>query len=176
FELATGQRPFRSDNLMGTLFRITHEEAELGLVTSAPQAEPLLAILQRALRKPVDERYQTAEEFAQALRTAFPALGAPASAAGPPEVGVLTAREGPTLQVPETDRDRATLDLARPSTVPGETAEAPATELLTTAAAGGVTEPAATARPPDAAGRPAAVRPWSRPAVVGAIGAVVVAV
>jgi len=68
FELLAGQRPFHSDNLMAIFYKITHEEANFTLVPDQSEYNELLPILKKALSKTLEERYQTAYEFATDLR------------------------------------------------------------------------------------------------------------
>jgi tRNA A-37 threonylcarbamoyl transferase component Bud32/tetratricopeptide (TPR) repeat protein len=68
FELAAGRRPFHSDNLMAIFYKITHEEANFDLIPQGAEYDALMPILKKALAKNIDERYQTAYEFAVELR------------------------------------------------------------------------------------------------------------
>ena len=68
FELAAGRRPFHSDNLMAIFYKITHEEANFDLIPQGADYDALMPILKKALAKNLDERYQTAYEFAVDLR------------------------------------------------------------------------------------------------------------
>jgi tRNA A-37 threonylcarbamoyl transferase component Bud32/tetratricopeptide (TPR) repeat protein len=68
FELLAGQRPFHSDNLMAIFYKITHEEANFGLIPDQSEYRELMPILKKALSKTLEERYQTAYEFATDLR------------------------------------------------------------------------------------------------------------
>ena len=68
FELATGRRPFHSDNLMAIFYKITHEEANFDLIPQGADYDALMPVLKKALSKTLPERYQTAYEFAVALR------------------------------------------------------------------------------------------------------------
>ena len=68
FELVTGRRPFHSDNLMAIFYKITHDLANFDLVPSGADHDALLPILRKALAKGLEERYQTAYEFAVELR------------------------------------------------------------------------------------------------------------
>jgi tetratricopeptide (TPR) repeat protein/tRNA A-37 threonylcarbamoyl transferase component Bud32 len=68
FELLTGQRPFHSDNLMAIFYKITHEEANLGLLPQGAEYEALIPLLQKSLSKNLDERYPSAYDFAVDLR------------------------------------------------------------------------------------------------------------
>jgi serine/threonine protein kinase len=68
YELLAGRRPFHSDNLMAIFYKITHEEVNYGLLPQGPEYDALSPILQRALAKGLADRYQTAYDFAVALR------------------------------------------------------------------------------------------------------------
>jgi len=68
FELVAGRRPFHSDNLMAIFYKITHEEANFDLIPQGGEYDALMPILRKALAKDIDERYQTAFEFAVDLR------------------------------------------------------------------------------------------------------------
>jgi serine/threonine-protein kinase len=85
-ELLTGGRPFPGENLMSVLFRITNEEPRIEL-PPGPEYAGLLPILTKALAKDVDHRYQTAREFADALRAFHEGLSLQAAPApAPPAV------------------------------------------------------------------------------------------
>jgi tRNA A-37 threonylcarbamoyl transferase component Bud32/tetratricopeptide (TPR) repeat protein len=127
YELLAGRRPFHSDNLMAIFYKITHEEVNYGLLPQGPDYDALSPILQRALAKRLEDRYQTAYDFAVALREYLKAwatggggdhaleqlvdLEPPPSS--PPQP--LTDAPGATL-VPadEGDIPSATMDLGRP--------------------------------------------------------------
>ncbi len=68
FELLTGRRPFHSESLVAIFYKITHEDPGFELVPKGPDYESLLPFLKKALAKNVAERYQTAYDFAIALR------------------------------------------------------------------------------------------------------------
>ena len=65
-EMLTGRRPFDAETPAATLYRIVHDEPQIDLPSGRQQ--PFLPILKRALARKADERYQTAAEFATALR------------------------------------------------------------------------------------------------------------
>jgi eukaryotic-like serine/threonine-protein kinase len=69
YELLAGRRPFHSDNLMAIFYKITHEEANFDLIPQGEEYDALLPILKRAMSKNLEERYQTAYDFAMDLRT-----------------------------------------------------------------------------------------------------------
>ena len=68
FELTAGRRPFHSDNLMAIFYKITHEEANFDLIPQGADHDALMPLLKKALAKDIDQRYQTAYEFAVDLR------------------------------------------------------------------------------------------------------------
>jgi serine/threonine-protein kinase len=67
YELLTGRRPFHSDNLMATFYKITHEAPDFDLIPTGPGYDELRSILEKALAKDLADRYQTAAEFGIAL-------------------------------------------------------------------------------------------------------------
>jgi serine/threonine-protein kinase len=68
YELLAGRRPFRAENLMAIFYKITHEAPDWESIPPGPQVEALMPMLQKALSKNLDERYQTAYDFAVDLR------------------------------------------------------------------------------------------------------------
>ena len=80
FELAAGRRPFHSDNLMAIFYKITHEDANFDLIPQGADYDALMPILKKALAKDLDDRYQTAYEFAVDLREWLKAHATTASA------------------------------------------------------------------------------------------------
>jgi tetratricopeptide (TPR) repeat protein len=85
YQLLTGHRPFTGESLMTVFYKITHTSPALELPAS-PEFQALVPIVTRALARNAEERYQTAAEFADALR-AFRkahALLVPQVAAPPP--------------------------------------------------------------------------------------------
>jgi serine/threonine-protein kinase len=68
FELLAGRRPFHADNLMAIFYKITHDDPNWDLIPGGPEYDSLLPILRKALAKVLEERYQTAYEFAIDLR------------------------------------------------------------------------------------------------------------
>jgi len=80
FELVVGRKPFQAESLMKTLFRIAHDEPTFTLPAGS-ENEALLPILKKAMAKKVEERYQSAAEFAFALREYLMTAGASAATA-----------------------------------------------------------------------------------------------
>jgi tetratricopeptide (TPR) repeat protein/tRNA A-37 threonylcarbamoyl transferase component Bud32 len=122
FELLAGKRPFHSDNLMAIFYKITHEEANFDLIPTGEQYDALLPILKKALAKSLDDRYQTAYDFAVALREF---LKAHASSAGAQHaLEALVDLEAPTHPPqPMTDAPGATLVPAEEGEVHGATVD-----------------------------------------------------
>jgi len=105
FELVVGRKPFQAETLMKTLYRIAHDEPAFTL-PAGPENEALLPILKKAMAKKVDERYESAAEFAFALREYLMTAGASAATAP-----VATApAEAPTR---ESHAREQTIDLSR---------------------------------------------------------------
>jgi serine/threonine protein kinase/tetratricopeptide (TPR) repeat protein len=96
-ELLTGHRPFHGESLVSILFKITHEEPRLEL-PEGPEHEALVPVLRKALTKDVAARYQTAAEFAEALRgyqaLVFARSGAEASSVGSDPADTTANRTG----------------------------------------------------------------------------------
>jgi tetratricopeptide (TPR) repeat protein len=68
YELITGRRPFHSENLMAIFYKITHEEPNFDLVPEGAEYDALMIILKKSLAKELEDRHQTAYEFAVELR------------------------------------------------------------------------------------------------------------
>jgi TolB-like protein len=67
YEMLVGQPPFRGDSVVAVAHAILRDEPPA--LSGSPGVVGLDRIVHRALRKPVLERYQTAEAFAQDLRS-----------------------------------------------------------------------------------------------------------
>ena len=81
YQLLSGKLPFEGESMAQLMFKIA-SEPPTDIRTHNPAIAPgLVAFLDRAMAKNPDERFQSGEEFAQALRVA-PAGRAPAAAAG----------------------------------------------------------------------------------------------
>jgi tetratricopeptide (TPR) repeat protein len=106
-ELLSGHRPFHGESLVTILFRITHEEPRLDL-PPGPEHEALVPIIKRALAKDAAERYQTAADFAFALRGCLDGV----SASGASEAAAFTggAANAPSERT-GTGRAQETMDL-----------------------------------------------------------------
>jgi eukaryotic-like serine/threonine-protein kinase len=85
YQLLCGKLPFEGESMAQLMFKIANEApTDIGTIKSdVPPA--LIAFLDRAMAKDPDQRFQTGEEFAGALRAA---LGGPAAQAAASSTGV----------------------------------------------------------------------------------------
>ncbi|HEY3120627.1 MAG TPA: serine/threonine-protein kinase [Vicinamibacteria bacterium] len=179
FELLTGQRPFHAENLMAIFYRITQGDPDFNLVPAGAEYEALMPMLHRALAKNVEERYQTAYDFAVDLRDWLKVYGASTSE----PLAQLTEPQGPTLPgqrqtLGSGGRGAATVPTAggrsRAATRPGSTAPTVRSPAAAATAAAVAAEPrvaAAAAAPP----APAAEAPAASRAPLGVAAAIAVA-
>ena len=69
YQMLCGALPFKAESMASLMFKITNEEAPDIRTKRADIPEAMADIINRALTKNVDERYQTGTEFANALKT-----------------------------------------------------------------------------------------------------------
>ncbi len=121
FELLTGERPFHAESMPGIFYKIVHEEPNLEQIRTRREFQGLLPILRKALAKPLEGRYQAAEDFAADLRAYL-------EADTKSRQGSLDA-DGPSRQpvAPETTPDA--MGMLSP-TLPDRTAVSPETRGL----------------------------------------------
>ena len=68
YQMACGKLPFEGDSMAQLMFRIANENAP-DILTINPSLPPaLVAFLEKSMAKEAEQRYQTGEEFATALR------------------------------------------------------------------------------------------------------------
>jgi len=80
YQLACGKLPFTGDSMAQLMFKIANESAP-DISAINPKLPPaFVAFLDRAMAKNAEERYQTGEEFAAALRATLGGAGGPAAA------------------------------------------------------------------------------------------------
>jgi len=95
YQFLTGERPF-SGSATTTMQKVLKEEP-LPPTTLNVQLPPAMdAVVRKALAKRVDERFQTAQEFADALRAAAPATAAPLKVA-PAVAATPAGHSDPTI-------------------------------------------------------------------------------
>jgi serine/threonine-protein kinase len=75
YQMACGKLPFEGDSMAQLMYKIANEHAPdiLSINPSLPPA--LVAFLDKAMAKEADQRYQTGEEFAAALRATLGGMG-----------------------------------------------------------------------------------------------------
>ncbi len=82
YQLLCGALPFVGDSMAQLMFKIANEPAT-DILSVRPDLPPgLVAFLDKAMAKDADQRYQTGDEFAAALRAAFGDAGKAASGGG----------------------------------------------------------------------------------------------
>jgi tRNA A-37 threonylcarbamoyl transferase component Bud32 len=68
YQMLSGSLPFKADSMASLMFKITNEEAADIRTIRAEISENLATVVNRALTKDVDQRFQTGIEFANALK------------------------------------------------------------------------------------------------------------
>jgi serine/threonine-protein kinase len=116
YEMMAGRRPFHSDNLMAIFYKITHEEPNFDLIPTGLEYDALLPILKKSLAKDLPDRFQTAYDFAVALRDW---LKVHATAAAGNVLEQIGEMEAPPTSPPQplTDASGATVVPAQPGEV-----------------------------------------------------------
>ncbi len=85
YEMVAGERPFASDSLAGTLYRINNvEPSSLTQITPDTPTE-LDAVVARALTKDCGQRYQNAAKVVADLKRLETSLASPVTLTAPPE-------------------------------------------------------------------------------------------
>lgn len=79
YQLACGKLPFAGDSMAQLMFKIANEPAPPILAINPNLPPAFVAFLERAMAKNAEDRYQTGEEFAAALRTTLGGAGGPAA-------------------------------------------------------------------------------------------------
>jgi hypothetical protein len=173
---------------MAIFYKITHEDANFDLIPQGADYDDLMPVLKKALSKNLPDRYQSAEEFAVALREW---LGDHATNASQSSLEALVDLEAPTHPpAPMTEAggasEGATVDLGSGRRPPTRKATLAPTRtggktVLEAGAAGPTMRPGPTrvVAPPSPAQRmPARVQPEPKPSVLPwmAMGLALVAV
>src|SRR5215471_10874179 len=106
YQFLTGERPFAGATATTTMQKVLKEEP-LAPSTLNVQLPPALdAVVRKALAKRADERFQTAQEFADALRAAAPVPSPSAPAPTPGVEATIVAPPAATMIKPATPVDR----------------------------------------------------------------------
>jgi serine/threonine protein kinase len=74
YELCTGDVPFKAESTPSLYYKIVHEPPRLPSDANARAAHPIEQVLLKAIARRPDQRYQSGQEFAAALRTAVTQL------------------------------------------------------------------------------------------------------
>jgi serine/threonine-protein kinase len=94
YQFLTGERPFAGSTATTTMQKVLKEEPLAPSTLNVQLLPALDAVVRKALAKRADERFQTAQEFADALRVAAQATATPAVAsasAGSSEPTIIAA-------------------------------------------------------------------------------------
>ena len=81
YQMACGKLPFEGDSMAQLMFKIANQETPDILAVNPDLPRGLVVFLERAMAKDPDERYQTGDEFASALRAAMSDQGGGGSGA-----------------------------------------------------------------------------------------------
>jgi eukaryotic-like serine/threonine-protein kinase len=82
YQLACGKLPFEGDSMAQLMYRIANEDAPDILKYNPALPPAFVAFLDKAMAKEADQRYQTGEEFAAALRASVPGAATAATGTG----------------------------------------------------------------------------------------------
>ena len=75
YQLLSGRLPFEGDSMAQLMFRIANEDAPDILTINSMVPVGIASFLRKAMAKDADERFQTGDEFAVALRQAWSSPG-----------------------------------------------------------------------------------------------------
>jgi eukaryotic-like serine/threonine-protein kinase len=105
YELVTGEKVYRADNVVSLLYKIAHEEPPLAALPAGPQWEGLRKVVARALVREPEDRYPDARAMAADLGHALVDLGGSAHGVSTADHGVLIPRAPePTAALPVAAR------------------------------------------------------------------------
>jgi len=134
YQFLTGERPFAGSTATTTMQKVLKEEP-LAPSTLNVQLSPAMdSVVRKGLAKRAEERFQTAQEFAEAIRAAAPGAAVPVTAAAPvgnadPTLiaGPATAASGAPTPV---DREPTRPPAAPAATAPAKRSRIPAVATL----------------------------------------------
>jgi eukaryotic-like serine/threonine-protein kinase len=166
FELLSGRRPFRAENLMAVFYKITHDDPDFNMIPAGEDYDALLPILKKSLAKNLDDRYTTAYDFANDLRAFLKHRAAEAPADNVLE-GLVDIEPPPAsgpqalVDISELVGGSAEPTVVDAGTVPGASGRTSAAPTVRSAAAPTVVGPRPGTGRPSAPGKvgPAAARP-----------------
>ncbi len=154
YELVTGEKAFQGDSVVTLMYKIAHEDPDLGLIPRGAKWDRLRAVLTRAFFKDAVRRYPTAAAMSADLALALQELGGSHDDAAASDRGMVR-RASYTAPGPVRPA-RTSGSLAREERPPTPPPAAPAPAPAPAPSSG---SPAA----PPLAGRPG----WLVPAVIG---------
>jgi serine/threonine-protein kinase len=128
YQFLTGERPF-AGSATTTMQKVLKEEPLPPSTLNVQMPPAMDAVMRRALAKRADERFQTAQEFADALRAAAPATLAPVAApraAAHSDPTLVSAAEATVANVPPS----AIRQAAQPPTAASATSNASRSPVL----------------------------------------------
>jgi serine/threonine protein kinase len=160
YEMVAGRKAFRGQQITELLFKIITEEPQPLQELEPSVPEPLVRLIQKALAKSPDARFQSGHELAEQLLALTRAGAMPTlRAVDTPTIDTPTIATAPTLAGTPTAVSPGTLPPPANPTLPSAAPPPLAPTILTPgmATAAGGHGPAAASAPPVA--RPAAVRP-----------------
>jgi hypothetical protein len=99
YELVTGEKAFRSNDIASLFYKIVHEEVDLGLIPEGPEWEKLRQVLTRALAKNPEDRYHEAQTMSRELALALQDLGGSVDLTAPADQ-ILMVRPRPAVPSP----------------------------------------------------------------------------
>ena len=88
YQMACGKLPFEGDSMAQLMYKIANEHAPDILSINPALPPALVAFLDKAMAKEADQRYQTGEEFAAALRATLSGTGSGTSKADSSDVDI----------------------------------------------------------------------------------------
>ena len=89
YELVTGEKAYRGDTIVALVYKIAHEDPDLGLIPRGAKWDRLRGVLTRALFKDAERRYPSAASMSADLDLALADLGGPAGGAAASDLGVV---------------------------------------------------------------------------------------
>jgi serine/threonine-protein kinase len=115
YELATGEKAFKADTVVAVVFKILHEDVDLGLVPAGPRWEKLRQVIHQALARERDERYPDAQSMSADLGLALQDLGGSVDPTAPADMALLVRPTPPPApaQTPQSSSPTATLRTPR---------------------------------------------------------------
>lgn len=99
YELLTGAAPFNGENVTALMYQIVNFNPPAPSAVNPAVPELLDYIVAKMLAKPLDERYQSAQDLAQDLRACERQISTPIAATVPPRPSGLASGTEPELAV-----------------------------------------------------------------------------